>query len=301
MRVVLAGGSGLLGGALAAHLSALDHQVQVLTRAPRAAQPNDIAWTPDGSGSPFLAAALEGADAVVNLAGEGIADARWTTKRKASLQRSRVLATRTLVAGMTSCRRPPRVFVSGSAVGFYGARGDEPIAENAPAGSDFLAGLCADWEREAAAADQVTRVAIVRTGLVLSRHGGALKKMLLPFKLGLGATLGSGEQFMPWIHVNDWSALVTWLITDERARGPFNGTAPTPATNADFTHALGHALHRPAILHAPGFVMKIAMGEMAEMLLTGQRVVPAKAEHMGFRFQFRELEPALRDVLQQKA
>ncbi len=301
MRVVLAGGSGYLGRALAGHLKALGHQVQTLTREPRPGQANDIVWTPEGGASASWAGFLEGADAVVNLAGEGIADARWTAARKTALRRSRVLATRSLVAAIASCRTCPAVFVSGSAVGYYGARDDEPVAENAPAGSDFLAQLCVDWEREATIAEAVTRVAVVRTGLVLSSGGGALAKMLLPFRLGLGATLGSGDQFMPWIHVKDWTSLVTWLITNARAQGAFNGTAPEPVTNADFTHILGRALHRPAILRAPGFVLKAAMGEMSEMLLTGQRVVPAKAEHMGFRFQFRELEPALRELLHTRA
>jgi len=298
MRVVLAGGSGFLGGALSAHLRSVGHQVQSLTRKPRPGPPDFIAWSPDGSASGDWAAAVNRADAVVNLAGEGIADARWTAERKATLLRSRVLATRSLVAAMATCRNPPGVFVSGSAVGYYGAHGDEPIAENTPAGSDFLARLCVDWEHEAALAQPITRLALVRTGLALAADGGALAKMLLPFKLGLGTTLGSGNQFMPWIHTRDWTSLVTWLITNERAQGAFNATAPEPVTNADFTHTLGHALHRPAILHAPGFIMKAVMGEMSGMLLTGQRVVPARAEQMGFRFQFRELKPALEDVLQ---
>jgi uncharacterized protein (TIGR01777 family) len=251
----------------------------------------------DGT-SATLPNSLDGADAVVNLAGESIADGRWSVGRKAALHGSRMLVTRSLVAAISSCRTPPRVFVSGSAVGYYGARGAEPIAEDTPAGADFLARLCVDWEQEAAKAESVVRVAIVRTGLALSSSGGALKKMLLPFTLGLGARLGSGQQYMPWIHVNDWTTLVTWIITNQLATGPFNATAPAPVTNADFTYCLGRVLHRPARLRAPAFALTLAMGEMAEMLLTGQRVIPAKAEQMGFRFQFRELEPALRDVLQ---
>lgn len=300
MRVVLAGGSGFLGRALASHLVAVGFHVQTLTRRPRPGQADDIAWAPDGNASGPWAASLEGAEAVVNLAGEGIADARWTEARKAALRNSRLLATRSLVAAIAACRIRPGVLVSGSAVGYYGARGNETLTETAPAGSDFLARLCADWEREATIAEAVTRLTVIRTGLALAPNGGALSKMLLPFKLGLGATVGSGDQFMPWIHVKDWTSLVAWLIANERARGAFNATAPEPVTNSDFTHTLGHALHRPAVFHAPAFIMKAAMGEMSEMLLTGQRVVPAKAERMGFRFQFRELEQALRDVLQRK-
>jgi uncharacterized protein len=300
MRVLVAGGSGFLGGALSAHLRGLGHDVQILSRRPRQGRPDFIAWAPDGSAAGSWASSVGRADAVVNLAGEGIADARWTTARKGTLLRSRVLATRSLVAAVAACRNPPGVFVSGSAVGYYGARGDEPIVESTPAGSDFFARVCVDWEREAGLAQPLTRLAIVRTGLALAADGGALAKMLLPFKLGLGATVGSGTQFMPWIHVNDWTSLVTWLITNERTQGAFNATAPEPVTNADFTHTLGHALHRPAILHAPAFVMKAVFGGVSEMLLTGQRVVPARAEQMGFRFQFRELEPALKDVLQTK-
>ena len=160
--------------------------------------------------------------------------------------------------------------------------------------------MCVEWEEEAAKAEPLARVVIVRTGLALSSHGGALPRMLMPFKLGLGASLGSGLQFMPWIHVGDWTSLVAWLVTNERAHGAFNGTAPEPVTNADFTHTLGRTLNRPAIFSAPAFVLRAAMGEMSQVLLTGQRVLPAKAEHMGFRFRFRELEQALRDVLKRK-
>ena len=300
MRIVLAGGSGFLGKALDAHLSGLSHEVTVLTRRPNAANPNEVGWQPDGRATGDWATALDEADAVINLAGAGIADARWTPQRKAALRSSRLLATRSLVAAIASCATPPRIFISGSAVGYYGAHAEEPLTENTPAGPDFLAQLCVEWEREATLAEPATKVAIVRTGLVLSRSGGALARMLLPFRLGLGATLGSGHQFMSWIHINDWVNLVTWLLTDERARGAFNATAPEPVTNADFTLRLGMSLRRPAILQAPAFVLKAAMGEMSQVLLTGQRVLPARAEQMGFRFQFRELEQALVDVLQKK-
>lgn len=297
MTIVLAGGSGFLGRALAARL-APEHRVLTLTRHPRPGAASDIAWAPDGTAGPW-AAALDGADAVVNLAGEGIADRRWTRSRKAALLSSRVRATRSLAAALRLASAPPRVFVSSSGVGYYGARGDEPVTEDAPPGTDFLAGLAAEWEREARAAEsQATRVAIVRTGLVLDPTGGALQPLLLPFRLGLGAQLGSGRQYMPWIHIADWVALAAWIIATDRAAGPFNATSPTPVTNAEFTRTLARVLRRPAVLRAPAFAVKLALGEMGEvLLLTGQRALPVRAERMGFQFRFRELEPALRDLL----
>ena len=234
---------------------------------------------------------------MVNLAGEGIADKRWTAARKVAIQQSRVLATRTLARAIAEAEKPPRVFVSGSGIGFYGAHGDEPISETAPPGSDFLARLCVEWEQEARAVDsRATRLVIVRSGLALDKDGGALQRMLLPFRLGLAATLGSGDQYLPWIHVDDWTAMVAWLIENDRAAGAFNASAPEPVTNRDFTRTLARVLRRPAIFTAPAFVLQLALGEMASMLLTGQRALPACAEQLGFRFSFRTLEPALRSL-----
>jgi uncharacterized protein (TIGR01777 family) len=255
-----------------------------------------IPWQPDGSPGD-LPQHLDGADAVVNLAGEGLAEKRWTDSRKEALRRSRILATRTLVRAIAACVHPPRVFVSGSAIGYYGPRGTEPIVETDRAGSDFLATLCVEWEGEArAAASPATRLVLIRTGLALARDGGALAKMLLPFKLGLGATLGSGDQYMPWVHADDWAAMVSWAIQNERTIGALNVTAPEPVTNRAFTRTLGRVLSRPAVLHAPSFVLQAAMGEMSAMLLTGQRVLPARAEQFGFRFSHRTLESALRSL-----
>lgn len=277
------------------------HRVATLTRrllnsAPRAGFNEEIQWRPDGSSS-GLEKHLDGVDAVVNLAGEGIADKRWTAARKEALQSSRLLSTRTLVRAIQACSKPPRVLVSGSGVGYYGAHGDEPVTEDTPPGADFLARLCVEWEQEARAAEsRATRVAIVRTGLALDRDEGALAKMLPPFRLGLGATLGSGRQYMPWIHVDDWTAGVAWLISDERASGAFNVTAPEPVTNREFTRTLGRVLGRPAFFVAPAFVLQAALGELASALLTGQRVLPARAEQHGFRFSYPALEPALRSL-----
>jgi uncharacterized protein (TIGR01777 family) len=297
MTIVLAGGSGFLGGKLAARLQHDRHRVVILTRRPRQGSETDVAWHPDGSAG-SLAGHLDGVDAVVNLAGEGIADRRWSAARKAALRNSRLMATRTLVAAMATCQTPPRVLVSASGVGYYGPRGDEPVTETTPPGADFLARLCVEWEEEARAAEgPATRVAMVRSGLVLDAKGGALPRMLPPFRLGLGATIGSGRQVMPWIHVADWVSLVLWLIQSDRGAGAFNATAPQPVSNRDFTKTLGRVLRRPAVLPAPAFVLKLALGEMSYLLITGQRAIPARAEELGFKFSFRALEPALQDIL----
>lgn len=294
MTIVIAGGSGFLGQKLAERLESAGHRIVILTRRP--AGPGQVNWHPDGT-SGGLGQHLEGIGAVVNLAGEGIADRRWTAARKQALFTSRVMATRTLVRAIGEAATPPRVFVSGSGVGYYGAHGDEFVTEATGPGADFLARLCVDWEHEARAVDsRATRLAIVRTGLVLDRRQGALPRMLLPFKFGLGATLGSGNQYMPWIHVDDWTALVAWLIDNNRAAGTFNAAAPEPVTNREFTRVLARVLRRPAIFTAPAFVLQAMLGEMASMLLTGQRVLPACAEQLGFRFSHRTLEPALRSL-----
>ena len=295
MTVIIAGGSGFLGRKLVKRLEDDGHSVAILTRRPN--RPRDIQWSPDGSPG-TLPPRLDGRDAVINLAGEGIADRRWSAARKEELRSSRILSTQTLVRAVAQCAHPPRVFISASAVGYYGPCGDEPVKETEPAGSDFLARLCVEWERQARMVESpATRLAIVRTGLVLAKDGGALARMLTPFKLGLGATMATGDQFMPWIHVDDWTALVSWLVHNDRATGPFNGAAPTPVTNQTFTRMLARVLNRPAVLHAPAFMLRAALGEMSTILVSGQRAMPEAAEHLGFRFTHRELEPALRSVL----
>ena len=295
VTIVLAGGSGFLGRKLAKRLEHDGHTTITLSRRPSAAG-NEIAWSPDGQAG-ALPRHIDGVDAIVNLAGENIAEGRWTDARKQQLRDSRILSTRTLVRATAACARPPRVFVSGSGIGYYGPRGDETVTESMPPGADFLGRLCVEWEQEACMAESAsTRVAIVRTGLAMGRDGGALKKMLLPFKLGLGATLGSGDQYLSWIHVDDWTSMVSWLIQNDRATGAFNACAPGPITNRTFTRTLGRVLHRPAVLHAPAFVLRLALGEMASMLLTGQRALPACAEQLGFRFTHRTLEPALESL-----
>lgn len=283
-----------MGRKLAKRLDSDGHTVLTLTRRPDG-RPGQIQWIPDGSPHD-LSKHLEGAGAVVNLAGEGIADKRWTEARKEALRASRVSSTRTLVRAMGECATPPRLLISGSGIDYYDDHGDEPLTEDTLPGTGFLARLCVEWEDEARAAESVARVVTIRTGLALDGREGALARMLLPFKLGLGATLGSGRQFMSWIHVDDWSAMVSWLINDDRVSGGFNVTAPEPVTNREFTRTLGRVLGRPAFFVAPAFVLQAALGELASVLLTGRRVVPARAEQMGFRFSYRTLEPALRSL-----
>ncbi len=295
MHVVIAGGSGFLGRALTRSLEADGHRVSVLTRRARPGHPDDIAWTPNGRSGPW-AQGLAGADAIVNLAGEGIADKRWTVARKQALLQSRLDATSSLVQATHDLPAPPSVFVSGSGIGYYGPSGDATITEEAPAGHDFVATMAAAWEAAATPADAFTRVVRLRTGLVLGTEG-ALAKMLPPFKLGVGGRLGPGTQWMPWISVDDWVGLTSRLITNAGARGAFNLSAPAPVTNAEFTRTLGTVLRRPTIVPVPAFALRLALGELSDILLTGQRAVPQKAQALGYVFRHPALEQALRAAL----
>jgi len=301
VKIVIAGGSGFLGDALGQAFADDQHEVVVLTRG-AARPPADsrrrlVAWTPNGDAGAW-ASELNGATAVVNLAGESIAAKRWSAVQKLRILDSRILATRSLVAAIGTAASPPVVFVSGSAVGYYGPRGDDIATEDAPAGTDFLADVCVRWEAEAShATTPRTRVALVRTGLVLDRRGGALPRMLPPFWFGAGGPVGSGQQYWPWIHLRDWVDLVRWIVRSANVSGPINVTAPTPATNAEFARTLGRVLRRPAVLPAPAFALRLLLGEMADaLLLSGQRAVPAKAERLGFNFRYRDLDDALRSI-----
>jgi uncharacterized protein (TIGR01777 family) len=301
MRIAIAGGTGFLGQPLVETLSAAGHEVTILTRGtPRTAAgraPRFVSWNPDGHVGPW-ADAVDGADAVINLAGESIAGRRWSAAHKQRILDSRVNATRSLAAAIRAAARPPRVFISGSAVGYYGPLADQIVTEEQPPGSDFLAMVCQRWETAAArAASPATRVAYIRTGLVLEKSGGALPQMLPPFRLGGGGPLGSGRQYWPWIHRDDWVSLVRWSLDTMAADGPLNAAAPQPVTNTEFARALGHALHRPAFMPAPAFALRLALGEMADaLLLSGQRAVPAKAERLGFQFRYTKLDDALRAI-----
>ena len=282
----------MLGSALVRDLTRDGVAVTVLTRRPR--QPQQVRWDPYGSIAEW-AHTLDGADAVVNLVGASI-NRRWTAAYKRELWNSRVHPTQTLVAALKSVRRVPAVFLSGSAVGIYGPRGDEPVTEQTPPGSDFLAKLGMQWENEALVAKPVTRVVLVRSGIVLDRDAGALPRMALPFRLFLGGRLGSGRQYISWIHRNDWTGMVRWAIANASVTGPLNATAPNPVMNAEFARTLGRVLRRPAIVPAPEFALRLALGEMADVVLGGQRVIPAVASSLGFAFQHPALEGALRAI-----
>ena len=283
--------AGFWAGRWFGSLSADGHDVVVLTRRPNTAASGhrEVAWQPDGTAGPW-AEALDGADAVVNLAGESIAGAAGRPARKAALTESRLLSTRSLVAAINLAKARPPVLVSGSAVGYYGPHGEEVVTEADGAADDFLGRLSLEWERAAQAAESGgTRVVLVRTGLVLERDGGALKAMLLPFQLGVGGPLGSGTQYWPWIHRADWIALMRFLLAHPNVQGPVNATAPVPVTNEEFSRTLARVLGRPCLFRAPAFVLRLAMGEMADaLLLTGQRVVPARAQRAGVPVRLRD-------------
>jgi hypothetical protein len=234
----------------------------------------------------------------VNLAGASIAGSRWSNAHKQLILDSRIQATRSLVTAIEQAEIRPPVFVSGSAVGYYGPRGDEVVTEQTEAGTDFLADVCVKWEAEAQrAASDRTRVVRLRTGLVLDKDGGALPPMLPPFRFGVGGPIGSGRQYWPWIHRDDWVALARVAIQSPNLAGPMNATAPEPVTNASFARAVGAAMHRPALLPMPAFAIRLILGEMADgLILSGQRAVPERAERAGFTFKYRRLDDALRAI-----
>jgi uncharacterized protein (TIGR01777 family) len=299
MKVVVAGGTGFLGRALSQSLAADGQDVCLLTRGAGDRTYKSVPWTPNGESGPW-ASAIDGADAVVNLAGESIAAKRWTAAQKQRILESRVRATRSLVAAIQGCPNPPSVFISGSAVGYYGPLADDVATEDTPPGSDFLARVCVAWEDEARrAATPRTRVACIRTGLVLARDGGALPPMLPPFRFGAGGRVGSGRQYWPWIHRQDWVDLVRWAMRTPDSGAVINATAPNPVTNAEFARALGRAMHRPALMPAPAFALRLLLGEMADALvLSGQRAVPRRAERGGFTFTYRTIDDALHAIFQ---
>jgi uncharacterized protein (TIGR01777 family) len=298
MRVLISGATGLVGTALGEALLSAGHSVSALVRPGRPASPGSVRWDP--AGGEFDAAAAEGAEAVVHLAGESIASGRWNDRRKAELRSSRVAATRNLVAGLGRMQRKPAVLVSASAVGYYGNRGDEELTEDSPPGRDFLAGLAVEWEAEAARAEaHGIRVVMARFGIILSPRGGALGRMLLPFRMGVGGRLGSGKQWMSWVSLPEVAAILRYAIENPAVRGPVNAVAPHPVRNAEFTRTLGRVLGRPTILPAPAFALRLALGEMADaLLLSSQRVLPQRLAASGYQFRHEELEAALRELLQ---
>jgi uncharacterized protein (TIGR01777 family) len=294
MTLLLAGGSGFLGSALAAALRAAGHHVTILTRHPR--RDGDVRWSTT-PGDTSWRHALERADVVVNLAGESIAGGRWTEERKRAIRASRIEATQALVAAIAAAARPPAVFLSSSAIGFYGLHGDEVITEESASGGDFLAGVCREWESIALEASSRSRVVLLRSGLILARQGGALPQLALPFRLFAGGPVGSGRQYMSWISLADWVGMVQWMLTRNHVSGPLNLTAPTPVTNAAFARTLGQVLHRPSFVRTPALAMRLALGEMADaLILGGQRVVPARAMALGYDFKHSTLDAALREI-----
>ena len=293
MRVTLTGASGLIGTRLADRLRARGDEVTTLSRKPTT--PGAIAWQPEDEPAP--AAALAGRDAVVHLAGENVAQ-RWSDDAKRAIRSSRERGTRNLVAGIAAAEPRPRVLVSSSAVGYYGPHGDERLDETAPPGTGFLPEVCVIWEREAQhAAELGLRVVTVRTGVVLDRSGGALAKMLPFFKLGVGGPVAGGDQYMAWIHVDDVVGLYRAALDGEEWAGAVNASAPEPVTNKVFSKALGRALRRPAFAPVPSLAVRTLYGEMAEIVTEGQRVVPRRAQELGYAFAHPDLEEALRSAL----
>ncbi len=302
MRIILTGGTGFIGRALLRRFVADNHSVVLLTRNATGAQRlgsksvRIVEW--DGKGSGDLTALVDGADAVINLAGEPIAAKRWTPRQKKKILASRLDATKAIVAAIAKAERKPSVLVNGSAVGYYGAVEEGEITESRSQGTGFLADTCSQWESEARSAETYgIRVVLLRTGIVLGEDGGALAKMLLPFKLFVGGPIGTGRQWFPWIHRDDVVSIILFTIDHRELSGPVNLAAPESVTMKQFCSALGTAMHRPSWAPVPAFVLKFALGEMSDMLLTGQNVVPSKLQHLGYAFHFPKLARALGTIV----
>jgi len=302
-RVVLTGATGTLGQAVAKALTARGDTVVALSRdAERGrralGEAVEVHTWPEPTAAPPPPDALAGADGVIHLLGETVAQ-RWSNDAKRAIRESRELGTRMLVDGVLALEdaERPGVLVSQSATGYYGARGDEALDEQAHPGSDFLAGVVSTWESEALRASDQLRVATTRTGVVLSSSGGALAQMLPFFRLGIGGPVAGGRQYVPWVHLDDVVGALLFCLDNGNARGAINLTAPNPVTNAELSKALGRALHRPAVLPVPGFALRMLYGEMAEIVTTGQRAIPARLRELGYEFRFEEVDPALEDVL----
>jgi uncharacterized protein (TIGR01777 family) len=295
MHIAVTGSGGLIGSALVPFLATGGHEVIRLVR--RSPSGDDVLWDP-AQGVRDLSR-LEGVDAVIHLAGENIAVGRWTAQRKEEIRRSRVEGTQRLSESLANLSRRPKVLVSASAVGFYGDRSDEILTEESAPGKDFLPQVCQEWEAVTEPASRAgIRVVCLRFGMILSPAGGALKKMLLPFKFGAGGRMGSGEQYVSWIAIDDAIGAIDHAMYTESVRGPVNAVSPTPVTNAEFTRVLGRVLSRPALLPMPAFAARALFGELADaLLLASQQVVPARLQESGFRFGYPELEGALRHLL----
>jgi uncharacterized protein len=300
-RVLITGGSGLIGRALSANMAANGYEVIVLSRSPERATglPSNVRveWW-DARTAQGWSPLVDGAYALVNLAGEGIASGRWTAERKQRIRDSRLNAGQAVVEAVELAREKPRVLLQASGVGFYGNLLEGSASENRHVGRDSLALLAAEWEASTRRVEAMgVRRVIIRTGIVLSKDGGALPRMMLPFRFFAGGPVGSGRQWMSWIHIADEIGAIRFLVENEKAKGPFNLSAPKPVTNADFSRSLGRQLGRPAVVPAPEFLLRLVYGEMADVLLNGQRAVPRRLTHMGYSFRFSEIDTALEDIL----
>lgn len=295
-KIIVSGSSGLVGSRLVAALRSRDYEVKRLVRKSEALQPDELQWNPEvGLAEPQ---ALNGIDAVVHLAGRNIASARWTQAEKKRIYDSRVVATTQLVKQMLTVEQPPSIFIGASAVGIYGDCGDQIVDENHPIGSDFLAGLARNWEASSLPLTEAgVRVAHARLGIVLDRNEGALAKMLPLFRWGLGGRLGNGRQYWSWIAIEDVIEGLCWLLENPNARGPYNFVSPEPVTNKEFTATLANAIGRPALIPVPKFALHLALGEMAELLLTSCRAVPKELEAAAFQFRSPSLSNYLHKVL----
>lgn len=299
MRIVITGASGFIGGILADRLWSRRHHLVLLSRNPpqvsNLTQQEWIAWSLGAPGDWELA--IDGADGIINLAGEPIAAKRWSDSQKEKIRFSRIESSKALVRAIGKAKQKPKFLISSSAVGYYGAHGDETVTEETAPGNDYLSRVCVDWEKEARNAESYDiRVVLVRTGIVLDKGKGALAKMVVPFKCFVGGPLGSGNQWMPWIHIEDQIGLLLFLLENQNARGPFNATAPNPVTMTEFCKTLGTVLNRPSWASVPASMLTLLVGEMAEMLLNGQRAVPQAAMKLGYEFKYSHLLPALESL-----
>ncbi len=298
MKILISGASGLIGTNLISTLEAKGHEIYKLVRkTPQSF--DEIQWDAENGFSETEQAKLENFETVVHLAGDNVAGGSWTKEKKERIKNSRVVGTKILVDGLKKCKNPPKHFISASAIGFYGDRRDEVLTEDSAKGIGFFPEVCDAWEREAKKAESFARVVCMRIGVVLAKDGGALEKMLTPFKFGVGGTIGSGKQYMSWIAMDDIVAIVHFLLENPELKGSFNLTAPNPVTNKEFTNTLGKVLNRPTILPLPEFAVKLMFGEMGEtLLLQGARVLPKRLQESGYQFKYTDLDEAMKGVLE---
>lgn len=294
MNVLITGGRGFIGSALSRELRTAGYDVTVTTRQ-ETNSPGELTWKPPLLIPPKKVSTY---DAIINLAGDSIYSDRWTKDKKERIRSSRINTTHYLIESIKNADVKPKVFINASAVGYYGPHVDEEVTENSSSGNDFLASVCKAWESEALKANEEgVRTVITRFGVVLGPDGGALQKMITPFKAFVGGYLGSGKQWMSWVHIDDITGFIKYAIEHDKISGAFNVTAPNPLTNKDFSSTLGKALGRPSIFPVPGFALRAALGEFSEILLTGQRVIPERAVTSGYKFKYPLLDEALKSIL----